>query len=181
MNLAVVRELRRVKRLRADRAEEELRRRRAALAAATEAAAEAARVLTEWRAEMPRQQATIYATVIGRVVDAEALATVKARINALRDHEVLLRERLEEAQKGVQTAETDVRIALANSQEARRTLAKFDDLVTALQRNEALLAERREDSELEEAVEGRDGADNGLDDDEFSAAAGGDDERYQAY
>jgi type III secretion protein O len=161
MNLELIRSIRRVKSLRADRAEEELRWRRAALAAQIAAVAEAQRLLVEWRADIPRRQAAIYDTVIGHIVDVEDLDAVKVQVIALREHEQVLQERLGEAQRSVREAEAAVQAAEAAAQEARRNLAKFDDLIDGLQRAEALLSERREDAELEEASEGRDGAAGG--------------------
>jgi type III secretion protein O len=153
MNLALSRELRRVKRLHADRAEEEARSRRVALEAAIAAATAAYETLQDWRADMPRKTAAIYATVIGQVVPRGALEEVTQRALALREHEQLLETRLLEARKAVKTAEEARAASEVALQAARRKLQKFDDIVETLQQLALIEAERREDAELEEAAE----------------------------
>lgn len=153
MNLDVVRQVHRVKTLHADRAEQEQRARKAALEAALAAADAARRELAGWREEMPRRQAAIYDSIIGKVVGLDALETCKARVADLREHERLLESRLSEAEQAARAATEALDAATARLDQARRAVTKFEDLVAALRRVAALEAERKEDSELEEAAE----------------------------
>lgn len=155
MNADVIRPLLRIKTLRADRAEEEHRRRRAQLNAAIAAAAEAERVLGTWREEMPRREAAIYDEVLGRVVSLEELDAVNERVVQLREHERLLQERLGEAQAAVREAAKAADDAAAQSAQARRDVSKFEEIVAMLRQAGLAEAERREELELEEFARAR--------------------------
>jgi hypothetical protein len=158
MSLETVRQLRQVKRLRADRAEQALRRARAGLAQAEAAVGEAKRVLGEWIAEMPRRAAAIYDAAIGdaaagQTLDREGLEGLKRKVIALSEHRLVLERRVQEAVAAARQAQDGVTAAEAEALKARRVLGKFDELVEVLRRAEFLEAERREDAEMEEASE----------------------------
>ncbi|MEJ0017891.1 MAG: YscO family type III secretion system apparatus protein [Acetobacteraceae bacterium] len=104
MNADVIRPLLRIKTLRADRAEEEYRRRRAVYNATLAAIDTAKHTLEDWRADMPRKETAIYDEVLGRVVDLETLDAVKERVVQLREHERLLDKRMRDAQEAAREA-----------------------------------------------------------------------------
>lgn len=159
MNIDIVRQLLRIKTLRADRAEDGYRRQLAIRAAAIAAAEEASRLLEEWRADLPRKEAAVYDTVIGHVVDLQALDDMKARIVALREHTQLLETRLGEAREKVRAADKALQDAAAVLAQARRDVSKFEEIVTMLRHAHLMEAERREDLEMEEFARPRDDAD----------------------
>jgi type III secretion protein O len=153
MSLQIIRRLREVKRLRADRAEQELRRARARLTQAEAAVAEARRVLAAWIEEMPRRTAAIYDAVIGKELDLEDLDELKRRVIALSEQQRLLEHRVQEMEGDARKARDGVTTAEANMTKARRALGKFDELVEVLRKAELIETEKREDAELEEAAE----------------------------
>jgi type III secretion protein O len=174
MNADVIRPLLRIKTLRADRAEDEHRQRRAVYNAALAAAETAQQTLEEWRADMPRKEAAIYDEVIGRVVDLEALDAVQERLVQLREHERLLQQRVIDAQAAARDALKAADEAAALSAQARRNVSKFEEIVDMLRRADLAEAERREDLELEEFAKaaGSNGADDESGDgDEWDYAA----------
>jgi type III secretion protein O len=153
VKLDVVRQLQRVKMLHADRAEQEERARRAALDAAVAGVETAREALAAWREEMPRRLAAIYDAVIGRIVTLEELDACKARALELRAHEAVLAQRVTEAEAAAKKALEALQAARARLDAARRAVTKFDDLVATLRASALAEAERKEDSELEEAAE----------------------------
>lgn len=174
MNADTIRPLLRIKTLRADRAEDEARRRRAAYHVALAAVETAQRTVEEWRADMPRKQAAIYDEVIGRVVNLEALDDVQERLVQLREHERLLQERVAEAQQAARDAGKAADEAAAISAQARRNVSKFEEIVDMLRRANLAEAEHREDLELEEfakAAGSNGGEDESGDNDEWDYAA----------
>jgi type III secretion protein O len=155
MSLPVVRSLRRVKQLRADRAEQEMRRARALAVQAEGAVAEAKRRLAEWIEEMPRRSAALYDEVLGTQLDRDGLEALNRRVVALSEHRQLLEHRVKEAEKALQEARAAAAKAEAHFAAAQRAVSKFDELIEVLRKAAVLEAERKEDSELEEAAETR--------------------------
>lgn len=153
MKLDVIRQVQRVKTVQADRAEQEERARRTALEAAARAVETARATLLDWREEMPRRETAIYDTVIGKLVDLDALDMCKARVVELRAQETLLAERLSETEAAASAARDALDVAHRALAHARRAVTKFDDLVGVLKAAALLEAEAREDAELEESAE----------------------------
>lgn len=179
MSLVVVRNLRRVKQLRANRAEQDLVRARACATQAENALAAGRQALRHWIEDMPRRTDAIYADAVGQVLDRDGLDALAARVVALRERRQALELRCKEQEAAVQAARAALEAAARAAALAQRALRKFDELVDTLQRAAVLEAERREDAELEEAAErrGEDGsaadppAGTAEHEDEFHAAA----------
>jgi len=153
MNVQTIKRLRDIKQLRADRAEQELRRARACLAQAEAAVAEARRVLAAWVEDMPRRIAAIYDAAIGKELGLEDLDELNHRVIALSERRRLLEHRVQEAEGERREAKEGVAKAEAGMTKARRALGKFQELVEVLRKAELLETEKREDTELEEAAE----------------------------
>ena len=153
MSLVTIRRLRAVKRLRAERAEQEQRCAQARFVQAEAAVTAARQVLAEWVEEMPCRSAAIYDAAIGRDLDRDGLEDLRRRVVALSEHRRVLEHRVAEAAAAARKAHEAVRAAAAALAAARRAVGKFDELVEVLQRADRLEADRREDAELEEAAE----------------------------
>lgn len=150
MNADVIQPLLRIKKLRADRAEDEHRLQVARYNAALAEVETANRTLAEWRSDMPCKEAAIYDEIIGRLVDLDALDAVRQQVVQLREHERLLQQRLLDQQEAARAAGKVADEAAATAARARRDVSKFEEVVHTLQLASLAEAERREDLELEE-------------------------------
>jgi len=153
MSLSVIRRVRDVKRLRADRAEQTYRRARAFLAQAEGAVAEGRRVLAAWIEDQPTKIAAIYEPAIGAELDLKDLDTLKRRVIALSEHRLLLEHRVRDLEGAARQAKERMQEAAESQAKARRGVDKFNELTEVLRKAEVLETERREDAELEELAE----------------------------
>ncbi|MES0139411.1 type III secretion protein [Mesorhizobium sp. M0016] len=144
-----------LKQLRRRRAEDALRLRHKALGNAVAAVGTALIDLRRWQEDLPRREAALYDSVIGKAAPLIDLDEVNAQAVSLRQHEQLLQKRLDETRGEADLSREAREDAHRVAREAWREVSKFEDLVRALRTNAKLEEERSADLELEEFAQRR--------------------------
>ncbi|WP_445222840.1 type III secretion system stalk subunit SctO (plasmid) [Bradyrhizobium sp. Pa8] len=133
VTLKATHQLIKLRELRRRRAEDALRARHLALDNATADFDVALTELRAWQQDWPRREDTLYDTLIGETVALKNLEEMKAEIVSLRDHERLLKRRLEETRTKVEQAQQAREEAYNAVREAHWEFNKCNTLLRALQ------------------------------------------------
>jgi hypothetical protein len=139
-----------VKELREQGAETALAAARSAVAAAIEARDAKQQEIADYRKWRVAHERELYTEVTTRTVSLADLEELNTKVASLRDHERDLIGSMADLEKAIEQAEAARHEAQVVLQQAEKEVRKMVELETELSRREALAAERKSETELEE-------------------------------
>ena len=143
-----------VKERREERAQEEVRRRRLALEDAARRVEQRRQELQDYRTWRVRREVELWDEIETRVVKLRDIEDLKTDIGLLRGREQVLAEKVAEADKARNDANTALTQAVSVLDVAARARQKFEDLADWLEAEHRAYLERIEEIELEEQFSG---------------------------
>ncbi len=143
-----------VKERREDRAQEEVRRRRLALEDAARRVEQRRQELQDYKTWRVRREIELWDEIETRVVKLRDIEDLKTDIGLLRGREQVLAEKVAEADKARNDANTALTQAIGVLDAAARARQKFEDLADWLEAEHRAYLERVEEIELEEQFSG---------------------------
>ncbi|HMR29948.1 MAG TPA: YscO family type III secretion system apparatus protein [Geminicoccaceae bacterium] len=143
-----------VKERREERAQEEVRRRRLALEDAARRVEQRRQELQDYRIWRVRREVELWDEIETRVVKLRDIEDLKTDIGLLRGREQVLAEKVAEADKARNDANTALTQAVSVLDAAARARQKFEDLADWLEAEHRAYLERIEEIELEEQFSG---------------------------
>ncbi len=143
-----------VKERREDRAQEEVRRRRLALEDAARRVEQRRQELQDYKTWRVRREVELWDEIETRVVKLRDIEDLKTDIGLLRGREQVLAEKVVEADKARNDANTALTQAIGVLDAAARARQKFEDLADWLEAEHRAYLERVEEIELEEQFSG---------------------------
>lgn len=143
-----------VKERREERAQEEVRRRRLALEDAARRVEQRRQELQDYRTWRVRREIELWDEIETRVVKLRDIEDLKTDIGLLRGREQVLAEKVAEADKARNDANTALTQAIGVLDAAARARQKFEDLADWLEAEHRAYLERIEEIELEEQFSG---------------------------
>jgi flagellar biosynthesis chaperone FliJ len=139
-----------VKQRREDTAQDGVRRCRLLLEEAARRLDRAREELQRYAQWRPAEENRLWDGIMGTLIKIDGIDELKAEIGLLRGKEMLLGERVEEAERARATAHKAVVEAQAAYDAAVKARQKFEELADILDKEWREELERREESELEE-------------------------------